>query len=105
MEQSEEKRWEKGWGVSIHPQIILDDYHRFRNKMGDCRNDPDDLQELFEAWYRSAFMAITTRLHPETTTKQISIIQAAMDSLQVEWSRRYALMITGKIFGSPGFSK
>lgn len=86
---------------TIHPKHIMEDYHRFREKMGTRGNDPDVLQELFANLYMAHVMAASTRRDPEATDAEIEQMCQAINALEVEWSRRYSYMIIHKIFSSP----
>ena len=84
---------------TIHPDVIMADYHSFRERMCNKNSDPDELQKLFESLFAASLLACSFRRHPDATDGQIDTITNAMQALMVEWSHRYSYMVVRKVFG------
>lgn len=81
---------------SIHPQYVIDDIHRFRDKMGLRSSDLDELQELFATLMGCWVMARSTKQHPDATKKELDMMDMAFECLKAEWSKRFVLLVMGQ---------
>jgi len=82
----------------IRPQHIIDDIHRFREKMGLRSSDLDELQKLFASLMGCWAMARSTRQHPDATQEELDMMDMAFECLEAEWPRRFAMMAMGPMY-------
>lgn len=82
----------------IHPKTIIDDVHRFREKMGLKTSDPDELQELYSTLLGCWAMARSTRQHPDATEEELDLMDRAFECLEAEWSKRFVMMAMGPLY-------